>query len=175
MLSDAFSQSWDTLESEPQEMGIEGISQIKGDDQKKQKKKQDDIQKRFGDKNLSDKQRQQYINDLYGVSDNNKLPLEQMSDQDLMEMKRQRSEQLRKRYEQLQQEIQQYRAKKQQEKSEYEIGMQKGTEAARTAQEEQELWQKEQEKAKKQKKDEEQARLPGSAQSRSGEQGKVMG
>jgi len=78
-------------------------------------------------------------------------------------------------YQKIQQDIQEYRAKKQQEVKKYEIGQQQGTEVARDQEEKMELWEKEQKKAEERKKEEEKARLPGSQQSRSGEQGVVMG
>ncbi|NMB57246.1 hypothetical protein GYA19_04930 [Candidatus Beckwithbacteria bacterium] len=180
-ISDITKQTFETLEQEPQEMGIEGINQAQNN-YKQQKQAQDDVQK-YGKKILTNNQRQQFINDLYGTSLTGE-PEDRMDDLDqlkamdditLQKTKEQRNKILRQNYEEIQNKIQEYRVKKQQEISKQEVGQQEGTEVARDQEEKQELWEKEQKKAEEKKKKEEAARLPGSQQSRSAEQQKVMG
>jgi hypothetical protein len=165
MLGDVFEQIGEQLRELPKEVGTEVVAQVKG-------KKQDDNQKKSGSSNsgssISDDQnQQQYLQDLYGSSE---LTPEQT------EMKNKQEGKIKiNNYKKIQQEIQEYRAKKAQEKTNYEKGMQKGTKAAQTQEEEMELWEKEQKKAEEKKKKQEAISMPGSAQSKSGEQGTVMG
>jgi hypothetical protein len=162
MNDDIFEQLESDLHDLPEDVGTEMISQVKGT---QQKQVGDDSNQPL--QQSDDANQQQVLDDLYGTSDLTPEQVEQKKKQDNA-IKRQM-------YQKIQQEIQEFRAKKKQEKTEYEIGWQKGTEAARDQEEEQELWEKEQKKAKEKKKDEESITMPGSAQSRSGEQGQVMG
>ncbi|MGI5827546.1 MAG: hypothetical protein ACOX6V_00825 [Patescibacteria group bacterium] len=161
MFNDVFENFEKELETLPQEIGTEAVAQAKGanDDTGSQQKPQD--------QKMSDDQRQKLLDDLYGSSSLTPEQVEAKKKQD-MAIKRQN-------YQKIQQDIQEYRAKKAQELSKQEIGLQKGTEAARDKEEEMELWEKEQKKAEEKKKEREAITMPGSVQSRSGEQGKIMG
>jgi hypothetical protein len=159
MFDDLLKDSFETLSDLPKEIGEQGIEQIKSSNgQQNQQQQQDDTQ-----------QHRSWIEQLYGKADPQMTPQQ-------IEMKKKQDEKLKKQnYQKIQQDIQEFRAKKQQEVKKYEIGQQQGTEVARDQEEKMELWEKEQKKAEERKKEEEAARLPGSQQSRSGEQGVVMG
>jgi len=161
MLDDLLKDSFETLSDLPQDIGVQAIEQIKGSGKQNtnQQQAQDDSQLQ-----------KQWLEQLYGSSSGQQMTPQQI------EMKKKQDEKLRKQaYQQIQQDIQEYRAKRQQELSKYEIGQQQGTEVARNQEEKMELWEKEQKKVEERKKEEEKARMPGSQQSRSGEQGVVMG
>ncbi|HGJ64553.1 TPA: hypothetical protein ENS27_04095 [bacterium] len=161
MIGDIFEQLESELHDLPGDIATEMISQVKGNqqDQNSNNSNQQLLQ--------NDVNNQQMLQDLYGTSALTSSQIEQKRKQDEA-IKRQRLQQIN-------QGIQELRAKKSEEKSKYEIGQQQGTEVARTREEELELWQKEQKKAEERKKERDDIMLPGSAQSRSGEQGKVMG
>ncbi len=156
MLNDSFEEIGETLRNLPKEIGTEAIAQVKNNANPKQNQKQ------------SDADYQKYLQDLYGTSDMTSDQIETKKSQD--------GRIVINNYRKIQQDIQEYRAKKSKQKTKYEIGWQEGTEAARTQEEEMELWEKQQKKALEQKKKRESdARSPGGAAARSGEQGKIMG
>lgn len=160
MFDNVFKDSFETLSELPKDMGMEAIEQIKGSKgQQNQQQQQDDSQSQ-----------QQWLERMYGTSSGQQLTPQQL------EIKKKQDERLKKQnYQKIQQDIAEFRAKRQQEVRKYEIGQQQGTEVARDQEEKMELWEKEQKKAKEKQEKEEKARLPGSQQSRSGEQGVVMG
>lgn len=137
MISDVLEESFETIKEMPREIGTEVVGQVKGG--------QKQANQNSTQQNMTGQQDQQnYLNDLYGVSE---MTPEQI------EMKKKQDGRIQiNNYKKIQQDIQEYRAKKQQEKTKYEIGQQEGTETARDQEEEQELWQKQQEEAEKKKK-----------------------
>ncbi len=98
-----------------------------------------------------------------------------MSGDQLKGLKKQEDAKIRNNKNSIEQEIAAYRQKKAQEISAYERGMIQGTQAPKDQQEKMELWEEEQKKAEEKKKKQDAITMPGSAQSRSGEQGVVMG
>jgi len=159
MFDDVIKDSFESLSDLPKDLGMEAIEQIKGGKgQQNQQRQQDDNQSQ-----------QQWLEQLYGSSNT------QLTPQQIELKKKQDNKLKRQAYQKIQQDIQEYRAKKQQEVKKYEIGQQQGTEVARDQEEKMELWEQQQKKVEEQKKEEEAARLPGSQQSRSGEQGVGMG
>lgn len=162
MIGDIFEQLESDFKDLPGDIGTEMISQIKGSQQDQHASDNNQQLQQSDDPND-----QQMLQDLYGASTLTPSQIEQKQKQEDA-IKRQRLRQI-------DQDIQEFRAEKSQEKSKYEIGQQKGTEAARNREEELELWEKEQKKAEEKKQKQDDIMLPGSAQSRSGEQGKVMG
>lgn len=163
--SDAISQSFESLENLPSEIGTEAVSQFKNSSKQQQNQNSQTTNNQSG---ISDQQHQKYLDDLYGTSN--------MTQQQIQQKKAQDGQIRINNYKKIQQEIQEYRAKKSQQKTKYEIGWQQGTEAARTQEEEMELWEKQQKKAEEKRKKEESDRMnPGSAAARSGEQGAKIG
>jgi hypothetical protein len=151
----------------PSEMGTEAVAQVKlkGDDSNN--KKQDPSSGGLGNNQGDDPQRKQLLDDLYGNPNLSSDQLEQVKNRD--------NAIKRNMYQKIQQDIVQYRAVKAHEKTAYEKSWQKGTKAANTQQEEMELWEKEQKRLEEAKKKEDAITMPGSQQSRSGEQGTVYG
>lgn len=162
MFNDVFGEIGETLKSFPSEVGTEAVGQVKGN--QKQANQGGQSGQNPGQ---AQQQQQQFLNDLYGTS---KLTPDQI------EMKKKQDGKIQiNNYKKIQQEIQEYRAKKKQEKTKYEIGWQQGTDPARNQQEEMEMWEVQQKKAEERKKEEKKANMPGSAQNRGGEKGKIMG
>lgn len=160
---------FETLETLPSEIGTEAIHQMglrqqkQGDDNKKQ------------DPKVSEEERRKLFNSLYGIPETKGMPLTEMPGEQLRMLQRQRQGKFRGKRQSIEQEIAAYRQKKAQEISAYERGMTQGTKAPKDQQEKMELWQKEQKKREEEMKKREKAAMPGSQQSRSGEQGVVMG
>jgi hypothetical protein len=161
MLDDLLGDVGESLEKEPREIMNSAFEQIKGGN------KQDPKQQKSTQSPTDDKAQQQYIQDLYGSSEMTPEQQKIKEEQD-KKLKRQA-------YQKIQQDVQEFRAKNQEEVNKQEIGEQEGLDTARDQEEKMEMWQEQEKKAKEKKKDQDKITLPGSAQSKSGEQGNVIG
>lgn len=173
-LEDMFEQ----VEALPKEIGTEAWTQIKG--QQKQTQNSDDNNNggnnnKQQDDQVTEAERRRFINELYGKPVTKKMPIAQMSGDQLKNVKKQEDAKIRNNKNQIEQEIVAYRQKKAQEISAYERGMTQGTKGPKDQEEKMELWEEEKKKAEERKKKQDAITMPGSAQSRSGEQGVVMG
>ncbi len=163
--SDLLFEVEDTFKNLPHEIGTEAVAQAKGNQKHLPAGRQ--AAQAQSQSSISDDQQRQYLQDLYGISDATPAQIEQKQKQDIA-IRRQR-------YQKIQQEIAEFRVKQRQQKTKHEIGWQEGTQAAKTQEEEMELWEKEKEKQEKKKKEQEKIMLPGSQQKKSGEMSKIMG
>jgi hypothetical protein len=169
MLSDTFKQAFETFEELPGEIGTEAIHQIKG--QGKANNSNDSQGKTQDLSNTNDPSKTSndtsLLNDLYGVQSLSpeQIKLKQEQDKKIQNQM----------YQKIQQDIAQFRAEKSQVLTAQEAAQQKGTKAVKTQEEKMELWQEEAKKREEEQKKVEDITMPGSQQSRSGEQAQIMG
>ena len=166
--NDLLGDFFERVETLPSEIGTEAVHQVKGG-----KKSGDDNSRK--DPKVSEEERKKLLNSLYGTSETEGMPIQDMSGEELRAISRQRAGKFRNKRQSIEDEIRAYRAKKAQEISAYERGMTQGTQAPKDQQDKMELWQEEQKKHEEKMKKQKEITMPGSAQSRSGEQGVVMG
>lgn len=164
-----FGDFFENVETLPKEIGTEAVAQIKG--QGNSKKQNDDD----ANKKVAESERRRLINLLYGTSDTQGMPLTEMEGPALQQLAKQQQKKHIGNYSDIDNKIAAYRQKKAQEISAYERGMTQGTKGPKDQEEKMELWEEEQKKAEERAKKQKQMTMPGSAQSRSGEQGVVMG
>lgn len=166
MTNDILSDTVDSFEKLPGEIIQNAFEQIKGGTKHDPNQtKSDNAGTNLTQAN--DQNQQQWLKDLYGTS---QLTPEQIK------LKEEQDNKIKaQNYQKIQQDLAQYRAKKQQEVSKYDAAQQEGTKAVTTQDEKMELWQEQQKKAEEKKKEQERITMAGSAQSKSGEQGVVMG